>query len=133
MVKVKRYIKIILAYTLGYLLKPLVWLKRRIIKALLRLRAKLQIGSLREAIVDADKDKAKTGRKNMVVFNTTSGKYEPLQKKLLKTASKAGKNKSNKAMTEGRIKMMKQQKVKPRLFDSDRVHQIEKKSLYITN
>jgi hypothetical protein len=69
----------------------------------------------------------------MVVFNTTSGKYESLQKKLLKTASKAGKNKSNKAMTEGRIKMMKQQKVKPRLFDSDRVHQIEKKSLYITN
>lgn len=128
--KLKRYIKIILSYTLGYILRPFVLLKRRLIKSLLKLRAKLQIGSLREAIAGADKNKTETGRKNMVVFNTYSGKYEPIQKKVLKVASNASKNKSNKAMTDGRKKMMKQRKA--RVIDIDRVHQIEKKSLYVT-
>jgi hypothetical protein len=44
-----------------------------LIKKLLSLRAKLQLGSLRVAIGEADKDKAKTDRKNMVVFNAYSG------------------------------------------------------------
>lgn len=101
-----------------------------LIKKLLSLRAKLQITSLKEAIGLADKDKEKTGRKNMVVFNTYSGKYEPLQKKLLKNAANATKNRSNKAMTEGRKKMLKKRKA--RIIDMNRVHQIEEKSLYVT-
>jgi hypothetical protein len=98
---------------------------------LIKIRAKLQIHSLREAIADADHDKQTTGRKNMVVFNQSSGKFEPLQKRLLKIASNNTRNKSNKAMTEGRKKMM--QKKKTRVFDNNRVKQIEKKSLYVTN
>lgn len=102
-----------------------------IIKFLYRLRSKLQIHSLREAINEADKNKEETGRKNMVVFNSHSGKYEPLQKRILKAASRLNRNKSNKAMTEGRKKMMKAKK--SRTFTNDRVKQIEKKSLYVTD
>lgn len=117
---------------LALVLLPLAWIKKRIIQSLLNLRAKLQISSLREAISDADKDKARTGRKNMVVFNLTSGKYEPVQKKLLKQASQLGKNKSNKAMTDGRRRVLKKQKRKERVFDADRIRTIEDKSLYVT-
>lgn len=109
---------------------PFLVVRNWIIKRLLKLRAKLQIGSLRLAIDDADKDKENTGRKNMVVFNSHSGKFEPIQKKVLKAASKSGKNKSNKAMTEGRVRMMKPKK--KRYIDVNRVHQIEEKSLYVT-
>jgi hypothetical protein len=101
-----------------------------LIKKLLSLRAKLQLGSLRVAIGEADKDKAKTDRKNMVVFNAYSGKYEPLQKKALKAHANSRKNKSNKAMTEGRKKMMK--KKPARVIDMEKVKQIEEKSLYVT-
>jgi hypothetical protein len=126
MVKVKRFfIKIVL-----WMLLPFVRLRNWTVKRLLKLRAKLQLGSLREAIVQADQDKEKTGRKNMVVFNTTSGKYEPVQKKLLKAASQMGKNRSNKAHTEGRRRMLKH---KERAFTPQRVKHIEKKSLYVTN
>jgi hypothetical protein len=114
------------------LLTPLLMIRNWIIKKLLAWRAKLQIGSLRVAIGDADKDKEKTGRKNMVVFNTVSGKYEPIQKKILKKAADVGKNKSNKAMTDGRKRVLKLQKHKKRIIDSYRVKTIEEKSLYIT-
>lgn len=124
--------KILLIITVIATLIILVRLFRLpILRWLMRLRAKLQIHSLRKAIKDADTDKESTGRKNMVVFNKHSGKYEPLQKRLLKAAAKSGKNKSNKAMTEGRIKMLRTKK--PRVFDTDRVKQIEKKSLYVTD
>src|SRR4051812_39496238 len=86
---------------------PFIWIRNQVVKYLIRLRSKLHIRSLRTAINGADKDKDLTGRKNMVVFNTASGEYEPLQKRLLKNAARAGKNKSNKAMTPGRKKMMK--------------------------
>lgn len=128
-VKIKRTFWQRVAYIV---LTPLKLLRSWIIKRLLALRAKLQIGSLRVAINEADKDKAKTGRKNMVVFNAYSGKYEPLQKKALKVYANATKNKSNKAMTEGRKKAMAQQKRKKRIIDSDRVKTMEEKSLYVT-
>lgn len=104
--------------------------RKRILGWLIRLRSKLQIRSLREAIGEADKNKADTGRKNMVVFNTVSGKYEPLQKRLLKAAANSGKNKNNAAMTDGR-KRMKRKKV--RIVEHSGVKNIEKKSLYVTN
>jgi hypothetical protein len=126
-----KIIKRILAFITIVLLVPLFKARLWIIKKLLQLRAKLQIGSLRDAIGDADKNKETTGRKNMVVFNTTSGKYEPIQKKQLKVIAKVSKNKSNKSMTPGRVKMMKASK--PRVIDTNRIKNIEKKSLYVTN
>jgi len=103
--------------------------RKQIIKWLLALRAKLQIHSLRQAIDEADKDKEETKRKNMVVFNTVGGKFEPIQKKTLKRAASAGKNKSNKKMTDGRKKMLKK---KPRVITMQRVKKIEEDALYIT-
>jgi hypothetical protein len=110
---------------------PFLWIKSLIVKRLLRMRARLQMGTLRHAIHDADDDKKKTGRKNMVVFNSTGGKFEPVQKKMLKKAANLTKNKSNKAMTKGRKKMLKGKK-NGRVINMDRVKQIEEKSLYVT-
>lgn len=96
------------------------------------LKGRLMIVSLRGAIKKADQDKKKTGRKNMVVFNRASGELEPVQKKLLKMAAKMSKNKSNAAMTKGRKRMMTKNKRKKTEFSTERVKQIEKKSLYVT-
>ena len=104
--------------------------KKPIQKWAYKLRAKLNIHSLRTAIEDADKNKLKTGRKTMVVFNTSTGSYEPLEKKILKAASNAGKRKNNAAMTDGRRKFQEQ---KQRTFSPERVKQIQQKSLYVTN
>lgn len=95
------------------------------------LRSKLQIQSLRSAIRDADMDKDETGRKNMVVFNTTGGNFEPIQKNLLKKIANRNKNKNNGKLTDGRKKFMK--KKKKSQIDTDKVKTIEKKSLYVTN
>lgn len=98
---------------------------------LLRLRVKLRMVSLRHAIHEADDDKAKTQRKNLVVHKH-DGFFETVQKKQMKQLSAATKNKSNKAMTPGRRKMMPKNP-KQRLFDPERIREIEKKSLYVTN
>ena len=103
--------------------------KKQIRKLLHRWNTKLQFASLRTAIHDADKNKIETGRKNIVVFNTSQSVFEPVQKKTLKAIANNMKNKSNKAMTPGRKKMMKKHK---RPVDIHRVKQIEKKSLYVT-
>lgn len=103
-----------------------------LVKKLLSLRAKLQITSLKEAIGLADKDKETTGRKNMVVFNAYSGKYEPFQKKALKAVADRDKNKSNKALTPGRKRELARQKRKKRIIDQNRVKRMEEKSLYVT-
>lgn len=96
---------------------------------LLGLKARLQLSTLREAIHEADKDKEETGRKNIVIFNSTEQRFEPIQKRTLKRLSQAGKNKSNKAMTAGRKRVLT---VRKRPMTSSRVKQIEKKSLYVT-
>ncbi len=88
--------------------------------------------SLREAIHDADKDKLKTDRKNMVVYNTASGKFEPMQKRVLKSIAQHGKNKNNGALTDGRKWAQRNQPKKRRVIDTDRVKIIEDKSLYVT-
>lgn len=103
--------------------------KKQIRKGLYRLKTKIQFQSLREAIHDADKDKGKTGRKNIVVYNTTQSAFEPIQKRQLKAVANYRKNKSNKAMTPGRKKMMKQN---TRMISMSRVKNIESKSLYVT-
>lgn len=86
-----------------------------VVKFLLAIKTRHQLETLRKAIHDADKDKAKTGRKNMVIYNSTKKKFEPVQKKLLKQVNQVQKkNKSS------------------RTLDPKRIHQIEKKSLYVT-
>jgi hypothetical protein len=110
-------------------LYPIVMVRKWLIKRLLNLRARLRMSSLRVAIGDADKDKTRTGRKNIVVFNQYQGVYEPVQKKLLKRAARMTKNTSNKKMTEGRKRVLK---IKKRVFDPERIRTIEEKSLYVT-
>lgn len=122
-----QYIPIIL--TIGAIILLMRVFRMQIFRWLLKLRAKLRIQSLRVAINEADKDKEKTNRKNIVVFNSTSGKYEPLQKKLLKSGAKIGRNKNNAKMTEGRKRMMKKNK---RVVDPGIIKSIEEKSLYVT-
>lgn len=90
----------------------------------------MQLGTLRGAIHAADDNKEKTGRKNMVIFNSTQSSFEPIQKKQLKAITKFGKNTSNKAMTKGRKKMMDNKK--RRSVSVERSKQIEKSSLYVT-
>lgn len=87
---------------------------------------KLQLKTLRGAIAAADADKEKTGRKNMVVYNTTTKSFEPMQKKALKHAAKA---KVQEEVKKG-FRQPKAKKVTP--IKSQRVRVIEKKSLYVT-
>lgn len=87
----------------------------KVVAFLLRIKSKHQLETLRKAIHDADADRGKTGRKNMVIFNTTTKKFEPIQKKKLKQVSQVQKKKGGK-----------------RTMSSQRIKQIEKKSLYVT-
>lgn len=105
--------------------------RKQIVNRLYRLKMKVQLMTLRTAIHDADGDKEKTGRKNMVIYNSTQGKFEPIQKKKLKLVAAAGKNKSNKSLTAGRKK--RKVPARKRLIDIDRVRNIEEKSLYKTS
>lgn len=106
------------------------WIRALIANRLIKLRSKMRMNSLREAIGKADSDKEKTGRKNIVVFNNHSGAYEPLQKKLMKVAHKVQKGKGQPAQTKYRQKRSK--RVKPSRFTNDRIHQLENKSAYVT-
>jgi hypothetical protein len=111
----------------------LPWLAFRqwVVARLIRLQVHLKTSSLRGAIRAADQDKTETGSKNMVVYNTTTGDFEPVRKRLLKYAAKRSKNTSNKAHTPGRKRQMKPGNT--RYFTTDRVRTIEKKSPYVTN
>lgn len=102
--------------------------RMKVLQWVMNLRSILRIRSLRVAIKDADKDKEDTKRKNMVLFNTHSGEYEPLQKKLLKHIERKSKNKNNAKQTPGRKKFAQRKK---KILNSS-VNEIQKKSLYVT-
>lgn len=87
----------------------------KVVSWLLKIKSRHQLETLRNAIHAADSDKEKTGRKNMVIFNTTTKKFEPVQKKLLK-----------------QVNQVQKKKRLSRTLDPKRIHQIEKKSLYVT-
>jgi hypothetical protein len=125
---------ILLAILIPFLFVALLRIFRQPIRQwVYNLRAKLRVRSLRVAIGEADDNKEKTGRKTIVVFNQHSGHFEPIEKKVLKTVAGASKNKSNKALTDGRRWFMSRTKKKKALITTERVKQIEKKSLYVTN
>lgn len=105
--------------------------RNKLIELLHVLRGRLHVQSLREAIHNADKDKEQTGRKNMVVFNTANAEFEPVQKRLLKFLAAKNKQKNNGKRTDGRKKFTKP--VKKRVLTGEKVKQVEKNSLYVTN
>lgn len=101
------------------------WLFGRLVK----MRAKLRMGTLREAIQDADNIKATTDRKAIVIFNNHSGKFEAIEKQKLKRIAKNGRVKHQRAQTEGRKRLDKKT---PGVITYDRVKQLEKKSAYVS-
>lgn len=109
-------ISIVLVSVLFFALLYLLIKKNKavIIQFFLKMKMKHTFGTLREAIHNADADKSRTGRKNIVVYNTDSGCFEPVQKKKLKQLVAFNKRK------------------KDHSFNSKRVKLIEKKSLYVT-
>lgn len=96
------------------ILATLLWIFRSsIISYLIRLRTKMSLASIRTSIHEADADKAKTGRKNIVVYNADTKRFEPVQKKQLK-------------------KVSKMKKGKPGRITPERIRNMEKKSIYVT-
>ena len=113
--------------------------RRPLISYFSQLRGKLHVQSLRKAIISADKDKAKTGRKNIVVFNSTSGSFEPVQKRLLKFLGERNKKQSDGVRKKVRKKNGKVVKVVVRKkkqpageINTGRIKEAEQKSLYVT-
>lgn len=126
-----KYLPIILS--LGVFILLIRVFRKAIVSYLLKLRGRLTVASIRNAIQEADKDKEKTGRKNMVVFNTASGSFEPVQKKLLKGIARKNRNRSNAKQTDGRKRYLAQNPKEKSYLTSERVKTVEKKSLYTTN
>jgi len=100
--------------------------KKQLVKVLLKLKGKLHIQSLRTAINDADADKEKTDRKNLVVFNTSTGEFEPVQKRMLKGIAKM---KSQNKVPAG---FRQPKAVKKSALTLQKVKHVENKSLYVT-
>lgn len=101
-----------------------------IIKYLRKIQNKIFFHSLRKAIGDADADKERTSRKNIVVYDTDDREFKPVHKRTIKQVANMTKNKSNRKQTEGAKKMNKKRKAP--VLTMDRVKNIEKKSLYVT-
>lgn len=102
--------------------------KKQVVCWLLKLKSKCMLHGLREAIHEADADKAKTNKKNVVIYNSTKNQFEPVHKAAMKRLANSTKNKSNRKQTAG----AKKAKGK-RALSFDRVKHIEDKSLYVTN
>lgn len=112
------------------IIKLIRFIRSLLINRLVKVRSKLRFQTLREAIAGADKIKADSGRKAMVLFNNSSGKYEALPKKVLKQVAEKRKVKGQPAQTEYRKKRPVKQS--PGRFTNARVKQLEKKSAYVT-
>lgn len=115
---------------LRLLYKLITWIRAFLTNRLLKLRSRLRMDSLREAIGKADDIKEDTGRKAMVVFDNKAGKFDALTKKALKSATEKRKIHGQPAQTAYR----KKRPVKKSLsrFTVERVKLIEKKSAYVT-
>lgn len=103
--------------------------RKPIISRLKKLKARLNIVSLRMAIEEADKMERATGRKMIVVFIESKGEYQAVEKQTLKTVANVRKVKGQPAQTEFR---KKQGVKKPGSITHNRVKVIEKRSLYVT-
>lgn len=88
-----------------------------VVRGLLKMRSRLRMQSLRGAIQEADKIKADTGKKAIVLFNHGAGKYEPVTKQDLKKAYRQGKSARKKG--------------KKSPFTLERIKRLEKRSMYV--
>lgn len=104
---------------LNIILYPLRAFRSFLIQRLLRFKAKLHVGSLRDAIKEADRLKKETKRKHLVIFNKATGQWETIQKQQLKAAHQ-------------KHKLYNRGKVDQDGLTLQRVKQIEKKSVYVT-
>lgn len=102
---------------INIILAPFRALRTALIAGLLKLRAKLQIASMRDAIKEADTLHEETGKKYLVVYNKATKEWEPIAKQQLKAA-----HKRHKAFVRG--------KVKDDGITLERAKQIEKRSVY---
>lgn len=112
------------------IVKFIFFIRNLLAKYLFRLRSKLRMDSLREAIGKADGIKKDTGRKAIVVFDNRAGSYDAFTKRVLKAVTNKRKIKGQPAQTEYRKK--RPVKKSPGRFTVDRVKMIEKKSMYVT-
>lgn len=103
--------------------------RNKIRQYLYRLSTKLQLGTLRTAIHDADKAKATNNRKNIVVFNSVGKQFEPIEKQVLKRIADKNRISRNSSLTKFRKKNKAKGK---RILETERVKTIEEKSLYVT-
>lgn len=109
---------------------PFRWLRERLIRGLLKLRAKGQVASLRLAIAEADKIKMATGRKVLVVYNKATQQWECVEKQALKRMHKVRKAvTANDRRKRGRVTTSPKDNKGMTL---ERVKTIEKKHVYAT-
>ncbi len=113
---------------LAIVLRPLQLFRIWLINSMLKLRARCQMASMREAIQAADRIHKDTGKKVLVVYNKATQQWEPIEKQLLKMA-----HKRMKAITANdKRKRNKADMSKSSGMKYDRVKTIEKKSVYAT-
>lgn len=90
--------------------------------------------NLREGIQQADKEKDKTGRKQILVADGNG--WAPVTKRLLKQATQSGKSKNNAASTKYRVKHGKTNGkgivVNKRKINPVHAESIEKRAPYVT-
>lgn len=110
---------------LNILFYPFRALRVFLINQLLKLRARLQMATMREAIQAADKIKQQTGKKVLVVYNNATKQWEPLEKQLLKLA-----HKKMKKVNANRRRKRGKEKIEGTGMTLERVKVIEKKSVY---
>lgn len=113
---------------LNIIFYPFRVLRVFMINQLLKLRARLQMATMRDAIKAADKIHKETGKKVLVIYNNATKAWEPIEKQLLKLAHK----KLKKVNANAKRKRGKEDLDAAGGMTLNRVKVIEKKSVYAT-
>jgi hypothetical protein len=121
---------------LKWVLKIINLVRFAIVNKLWKIKARLNVVSLRMAIDQADKSQAMTGRKMIVIFNSSSMEYEAVEKQTLKAVANIKKVNGQPAHTKYRKRnaenIVAGSRAKIGSITHHRVHRIEKRSLYVT-
>jgi hypothetical protein len=112
------------------IIKLILFIRKSLNRYLLRIRSKMRMNSLREAIIKADDIKDKTGRKAIVVFDNGAGQYDALQKRAMKIVADKRKVKGQPKQTAFRKRHPV--KVSTSRFTNARIKTLEQKSAYVT-
>jgi hypothetical protein len=108
----------------------ILFIRGKLNRYLTRIRSKMRMNSLREAIGKADDIKSKTGRKTIVVFDNGAGQYDALTKRAMKQVADKRKVKGQPRQTAYRRRHPV--KIKPSRFTNERIKTLEQKSAYVT-